>query len=76
MLTNEGQRLISPKAIVVDRHEGQFKGTREIFPDTQIIFCVKHLGANIRDTFPKGPMRRQFWRLIKMKINTDEWTLS
>jgi hypothetical protein len=75
MLTNEGQRLISPKAIVVDRHEGQFKGIREIFPDTQIIFCVKHLGANIRDTFPKGPMRRQFWRLIKMKINTDEWTL-
>jgi hypothetical protein len=74
MLTDEGQAPISPTAIVVDRHEGQFKGIQQVFPDTHIIFCVKHLGANIRATFRKGPMRNQFWRLIKLKINLSDWT--
>jgi hypothetical protein len=62
-----------PRAIIVDRHEGQFKAIRETFPLSHVVFCAKHLGANIRDTFRKGPLHALFWRLIKSQITSDDW---
>jgi hypothetical protein len=62
-----------PTAIVVDRHEGQFQAIRQVFPSSRVIFCAKHLGAKIRDIFPKGPMCGEFWRLIKLRITLEDW---
>jgi hypothetical protein len=63
-----------PRAIVVDRHEGQAKAIREVFPTTQLVFCAKHLAANIAQWFgKKAKIVGQFWQLMKCKTTEAKW---
>jgi hypothetical protein len=73
-LTVEGSpEPFCPIAVVVDRHEGQLKAIRDIFPATHVVFCTKHLRANIRDTFRRGPILTKYNSLVYSGITTDEW---
>jgi hypothetical protein len=36
-----------PQSFIVDREQGQFASITQIFPDSKIIFCKKHIAANI-----------------------------
>jgi hypothetical protein len=38
----------TPRAFVVDRHDGQLAALRQVFPESRTVFCAKHLGENIR----------------------------
>jgi hypothetical protein len=60
----------TPKAFVVDRHDSQLAAVREVFPRSRIVFCAKHLGANLRQVRgTRSPVVGAFWDLIHEKID-------
>jgi hypothetical protein len=63
-----------PRAFVVDRHEGQSNAIQSIFPESQLVYCAKHLAANIAQWFAKkSKIVKRFWALIKCKITRATW---
>jgi transposase-like protein len=71
-----GDEAISPIAVIVDRHEGQYEAIREVFGDTRVIFCAKHLAQNISKTFGKQSfMLTGFWGLMKGTLREVQWRL-
>jgi hypothetical protein len=63
-----------PKAIIVDRHAAQFAALVAVFPDTGIVFCRFHLGANIDATFgAKSDVRNDFNALLDCIISEAEY---
>jgi hypothetical protein len=73
-LAGAGQPIRSPTAIIVDRHEGQFSAIRQVFPDAQVCFCVKHLAQNIASRFgATSIVHQQFWQLIKGERTEKRW---
>jgi hypothetical protein len=64
----------TPLAFVVDRHEGQAKAIRTVFPTARIIYCAKHLGQNISALFGRHyQVVRTFWRLIRLEVEEADW---
>jgi hypothetical protein len=60
----------------VHRHEGQYKAIREVFGDTRVIFCAKHLAQNISMTFGKQSfMLTGFWGLMTGTLTEVQWWL-
>jgi hypothetical protein len=60
----------TPKAFVVDRHDGQLAALRKVFPGSRIVFCAKHLGENIRRGMgTQLPAVGAFWDLIHETID-------
>jgi hypothetical protein len=61
-----------PKAFIVGRHNGQLAALREVFLGTRSVFCVKHLGENIRKVMgTRSPIVGAFGDLIHEKINEE-----
>jgi hypothetical protein len=55
----------TPRAFVFDSHDGQLAALRQVFPESRIVFCAKHLGENIRRVMGhQSKAVGAFWDLI------------
>jgi hypothetical protein len=52
--------IIYPKAFVVDRNQSQMELISNIFPNSKIIFCSKHLASNIRNIIKNDFLQNLF----------------
>jgi hypothetical protein len=53
-----------PRAIVVPRHDGQYAAIQDVFTRSRVIFCAKHLAANIqRALVSHSPVHHRNWRV-------------
>jgi hypothetical protein len=63
-----------PRSLVVDRSQSQCNALETVFPHSHIIFCVKHLAANIsRKLGDKSPVFQNFWPMIFGTISEEEY---
>jgi hypothetical protein len=54
-----------PLAFLSDRHGSQLAGLRRVFALSLVIFCAKHLGANIEAALPaNSQVREAFWPMM------------
>jgi hypothetical protein len=62
------------RAFVVDRHDTQLAALQKVFPKSRIVFCSKHLGANIRRAMGNhSKVLVAFWELMHGKIIEEQF---
>jgi hypothetical protein len=54
----------TPRVIVCDRHAAQIASVRHFYPNAAIIWCQKHLAANIKEHLGKE-FKDDFWKCMK-----------
>lgn len=43
-----------PRVIIVDRSQAQVLAIKEVYPDSYIVYCLRHLGKDLQKYFPKN----------------------
>jgi hypothetical protein len=62
------------RSSAVDRSQSQCKVLETVFPHSRIIFCVKHLAANILHTLgDKSVVFQNFWPMIFGEISEEHY---
>jgi hypothetical protein len=55
------ESAFTPRVFVIDRWGTQITAIEQTFPSAVIIYCRKHIEANIRDTLGRTSVLRHFW---------------
>jgi hypothetical protein len=63
-----------PRAIVVDRHDGQYAAIQGVFPRFRVIFCAEHLATNIQRALGcHSLVDHLYWRMMQGNCSEHQY---
>jgi hypothetical protein len=69
-----GPGHLVPGAIVVDRRDGQYATIQDVFPQSRVIFCPKHLPANIQRALGcHSVLYHLYWRMMQGNCSEHQY---
>ena len=63
----------SVRLIVCDRYQSQVSSISKCFPNTQILFCLRHIKRNIEQNFGNGEITKVFRNAFQMNQTLKEF---